>query len=27
MESTGKYWVPVYNILEATCKITLAHPK
>ncbi len=27
MESTGKYWVPVYNILETTCKITLAHPK
>ena len=27
MESTGKYWMPVYNILEATCKITLAHPK
>jgi transposase len=27
MESTGKYWIPVYNILEAICKITLAHPK
>jgi transposase len=27
MESTGKYWVPVYNILEATCKVVLAHPK
>jgi len=27
MESTGKYWIPVYNILESTCKITLAHPK
>lgn len=27
MESTGKYWIPVYNILEPTCKITLAHPK
>jgi transposase len=27
MESTGKYWIPVYNILEATCEITLAHPK
>ena len=27
MESTGKFWIPVYNILEATCKITLAHPK
>lgn len=27
MESTGKYWIPVFNILEPTCKITLAHPK
>ena len=27
MESTGKYWIPVYNILEDTCKITLCHPK
>lgn len=27
MESTGKYWIPVYNILEDTCQITLAHPK
>jgi len=27
MESTGKYWQPVYNILESTCDITLAHPK
>ena len=27
MESTGKYWIPVYNMLEPTCKITLAHPK
>lgn len=27
MESTGKYWVPVYNILENTCFITLANPK
>jgi transposase len=27
MESTGKYWIPVYNILEHTCKIVLAHPK
>lgn len=27
MESTGKYWIPVYNILEADCKIVLAHPK
>jgi transposase len=27
MESTGKYWIPVYNILEPACKIVLAHPK
>lgn len=27
MESTGKYWVPIYNILEATCNVVLAHPK
>jgi len=27
MESTGKYWIPVYNILEPTCTIVLAHPK
>ena len=27
MESTGKYWIPIYNILESSCRITLAHPK
>jgi hypothetical protein len=27
MESTGKYWHPVYNVLEQTCKVVLAHPK
>lgn len=27
MESTGKYWIPVFNILEETCWVTLAHPK
>lgn len=27
MESTGKYWIPVYNILEHEIKIVLAHPK
>lgn len=27
MESTGKYRIPVYNILEATRSIVLAHPK
>lgn len=27
MESTGKYWIPVINVLEDSCNITLAHPK
>jgi len=27
MESSGVYWVPIYNILEPTCNIVLAHPK
>jgi len=27
MESTGKYWIPVWNILEPTCDLVLAHPK
>lgn len=27
MESTGKYWIPVFNILEKSCFVTLAHPK
>ena len=27
MESTGKYWIPVFNILEKTCSVELAHPK
>ena len=27
MESTGKYWIPVYNVLENDCTIVLAHPK
>lgn len=27
MESTGKYWIPIYNILESDCKIVLAHTK
>jgi transposase len=27
MESTGKYWIPVFNILEHSCNIVLAHPK
>ena len=27
MESSGKYWIPVFNILEKNCSVTLAHPK
>ena len=28
MESTGKYWVPIYNILEERgIKVTIANPK
>ena len=27
MESTGKYWIPVFNVLEKTCNVVLAHPK
>ena len=27
LESTGKYWIPVFNILEQSCKVVLAHPK
>jgi len=27
MESTGKYWVPVYNLLEDTIHLTIANPK
>ena len=27
MESTGKYWIPVWNILELSCHVVLAHPK
>jgi len=27
MESTGKYWIPVHNILEDYCSITLANPR
>lgn len=27
MESTGKYWIPVFNIFEDTLKLTLANPK
>jgi transposase len=27
LESSGKYWIPVFNILEKTCSVILAHPK
>ena len=27
MESSGKFWIPVFNILEKTCWVTLVHPK
>ena len=27
MESTGKYWIPVYNLLEGTIRTTIANPK
>ena len=27
MESTGKYWIPIFNILEDDINIYLTHPK
>ncbi len=27
MESTGKYWIPIYNLLEDTIRVTIANPK
>ena len=27
MESTGKYWIPIYNLLEGTIRVTVANPK
>lgn len=27
MESTGNHWIPIFNILESSCTIVLAHPK
>jgi transposase len=27
MESTGKYWFPVHNILEESCNVVVSHPK
>lgn len=27
MESTGKYWFPIHNILEDSCNVVVSHPK
>ena len=27
MESSGKYWIPGFNVLEQSCYVVLAHPK
>lgn len=27
MESTGKYWIPIFNILEGSCHVVVANPK
>lgn len=27
MESTGKYWIPVFNVLETNCNCVITHPK
>ena len=27
MESTGKYWIPIFNILEEKCHCVITHPK
>ena len=27
MESTGKYWIPVFNVLEGRVNVALTHPK
>ena len=27
MESTGKYWIPIFNILEGEINVHLTHPK
>lgn len=27
MESTGKYWIPVFNALEKSCHVVVANPK
>jgi transposase len=27
MESTGKYWIPIFNVLESECRVFVANPK
>lgn len=27
MESTGKYWIPIFNVLEKSCHVIIANPK
>lgn len=27
MESTGKYWIPIFNVLEKSCHVVVANPK
>ncbi|AEM78704.1 LOW QUALITY PROTEIN: transposase IS111A/IS1328/IS1533 [Thermoanaerobacter wiegelii Rt8.B1] len=27
MESTGKYWIPIFNVLEKSCHVVIANPK
>lgn len=27
LESTGKYWIPTFNLLEDDINVTIAHPK
>ena len=27
MESTGKYWIPIFNLLEDSINVTVANPK
>ena len=27
MESTGKYWIPIFNYLEKDSDVCLTHPK
>ncbi len=27
MESTGKYWIPIFNYLEKDIDVCLTHPK